>query len=455
MRSTLVAIIVGLLLSSCKKSEVTSTIVSPFELKTDSIVEPLIDSGKIAGVAIAVYKGGEKLLLKSYGYADLEWDVKLPINASFEIGSVSKQFTGAAILQLVEQGKLSLDDDITKFIKFNSHGKKITIRQLLSHTSGIKAYTEMPLFETLGMQKLSRDTLLRIVEKETFDFEPGEALIYNNTGFFMLGLIIEKVAGVPYEEYVAKNLFTKAGMVNSYYASERKVTKNRAHGYDTDAKGLERAGYLDHTWPYAAGSLASTVEDLIKWDDALHHGKIFNDTSYQEFISPVKLNDGTTTRYAKGITISDYNGHKMIEHGGGINGFLSENRYFPEKDLKIVVLINSTGPVAPGAIADQLTDLLLDKKPIATKRFEGDLSAFIGTYKGRGRGEDVSFTVTKNDSTLVIQNQEGKTRILGYLSGNQWSEGATTYLFKGSGKTLSELRIDQVYGYLVLKKEQK
>jgi len=224
---------------------------------------------------------------------------------------------------------------------------------LLSHTSGIKGYTELPGFGIISFQKFQRDTLLRIVEAKPFDFEPGKLLIYSNTGFFILGLIIEKVSGLSYEEYIMKNLFEKAGMTNSYYCSENRVIKNRAHGYDTDERGLVRAAYLDHTWSYAAGSICSTVEDLVKWNNALHHGKILNESIYREFITPARLNDGTITHYAKGITITEKNGKKMIEHGGGISGFLSENRYFPEEDISIVVLINSTGPVVPTMIVDQ------------------------------------------------------------------------------------------------------
>ncbi|MEQ9415054.1 MAG: serine hydrolase domain-containing protein, partial [Cyclobacteriaceae bacterium] len=257
---------------------------SRLEHQVDSLVQPFLDSAKMAGMAVAVYKGDEKLISKNYGFADLEFDVALPENASFEIGSITKQFTGVSILLLAEEGKLSLDDELTKYITYNTKGRKITIRQLLSHTSGIKSYTSLPNFEYLSQQHHSRDTLLRILEKEGYDFEPGEMLHYNNSAFFMLGLIIEKVGGVAYEEFVKKNLFDKAGMNNSFYCSESKIIKNKSHGYDTGEDGLVHAAYLDHTWPYAAGSLCSTAEDLVKWNQALHHGKILSDASYKEFL---------------------------------------------------------------------------------------------------------------------------------------------------------------------------
>jgi CubicO group peptidase (beta-lactamase class C family) len=235
------AIVIIACVSSCDTTTTRKPDASSLERKLDSLVNPLVDSSKFAGVAIAVYRDNKPVLVKSYGYADLEFNVKLPADASFEIGSITKQFTSVAILQLVEQGKLSLEDDFTKYVKFDTKGRKVTVRQLMNHTSGIKGYTELPFFESFMIHKYKRDTLLRIVEKEPFDFEPGEALIYNNTAFFILGLVIEKASGISYDEYVKKNIFGPAGMNTSYYCDERKAIKNRAHGYEMGDSGLLRA----------------------------------------------------------------------------------------------------------------------------------------------------------------------------------------------------------------------
>lgn len=438
---------------SCKSTEnKTNNALTNLEKSLDSLVQPFIDSTKAAGVAVAAFKGKEKIILKSYGYADLEFKIKLPVDASFEIGSVTKQFTAAAILQLVDSGKINLDEEITKYIKFNTQGHKVTVRQLLSHTSGIKGYTELPLFGQISKQKYSRDTLLRLVEKEKFDFNPGEALIYNNTGFFMLGLIIEKVTGMPYENYIQKNLFDNAGMTHSYYCSESKITLKRAHGYDTGEKGLVRADYLDHTWPFAAGSLCSTVEDLVHWDQALHHGLILNEKMYKEFLTPTILNDGSVTHYAKGITVTEDHGVTMIEHGGGINGFLSENRYYPKEDISIVVLVNSTGPVSPQVIANNIANSLLTPSAKSKAINHSDLTRFKGTYSGRGRGQDMTIMITSKDSTLVLQRNERPDLPLTYSKDDTWSDGNTQYIFKGDKDMINELRLDQTYGYLILKK---
>jgi len=450
MKSFICALALLGILFSCDSPTRQAT-TSSLELKVDSLVQGYLDSARIAGVAISVMKDQQPMLLKSYGYADLAFDTKLPVNATFEIGSVTKQFTAAAIMQLAEQGKLSLEDDMTKYVAFDTKGRKVTVRQLLSHTSGIKGYTELPFFEKLAMEKHQRDTLLRIIEKEPFDFEPGEALIYNNTAFFILGLIIEKVSGQTYEEYVAKNLFDKAGMDHSYYASERRITKHKAHGYEMGEQGLVLSSYLDHTWPYAAGSLASNVEDLAKWNHSLHNGQILSEASYKEFITPETLNDGTVTKYAKGITVTESHGRTQLEHGGGIFGYLSENMYFPDDKLSIVVLINTAGPVGPDKIARHIADWVLGKPQSTEAVFEGDPTKYTGTFKGRGRGRDLVVTIATSNQQLLATYAERKPDTLKYVKDNTWKNGNSTYIFSGND-ALNELRIDQVYGYYVLKK---
>lgn len=451
MKKTILTSLIMIFLYSCSTKEKQSATSLLLERKVDSLVHPYIDSAKIAGIGIAVYKNNEPLLHKGYGMADLEFDVKMPVDASFEIGSVTKQFTAAAICQLAEAGKLSLDDDITKYIRFDTHGNKVTIRNLLSHTSGIKGYTDLPIFRKLSMFTYNRDTLLRLVEKEPFDFIPGDELIYSNSGFFMLGLIIEKVSGLTYEEYVKKNLFENAGMKNSYYGSETRVIRNKAHGYDTGEKGLIHAAYLNHTWPFAAGSICSTTEDLVKWNDALHHGRIMGEKIYKEYITPAVLNDGTKTHYAKGIALSEQDGKRLISHGGGVNGYLSQNNFYPDENISIVVLINTAGPVSPKEICHHIAGFLFGKTSTTTIPFGGDYSRLSGTYKGAGRGVHSTVIVTKNDSALLVKSHyDWKPKVLKYLPDSSWTDGSWIYRFRRTNNTGDELRIDQMYGYVIL-----
>jgi len=448
-----ITIFVAVLMVSCSM-EPDSVSNADLEKKVDALVQPYFDGSKIAGIAIGIFKGDEKLLLKSYGFADLEFDVKLPTDASFEIGSVTKQFTAVAILQLVQEGKLSLDDDATKYVTFDTKGKKVTVRQLLNHTSGIKGYTELPFFEDFMMRKYKRDTLLRMVEKEPFDFEPGEVLIYNNTAFFMLGLIIEKLSGLSYEEYLSKKLFTTAGMKNTYYCSENKIVKNRAHGYELRDSTLVRAPYLDHTWPYSAGSLCSTVEDLVKWNNAVHKGKMLDDATYNEFIKPTGLNDGTITKYAKGITVRQRHDRRVFEHGGAIPGFLSENSYYPDDDVSIVVLANTMGPVSPEQTGKEIAAIVFKTAAEEKHRYNGSLDQYLGTFKGRARGTDLVIHVSKNDTTILIQEGDGKPFGLSFVNDDAWTNGYATYNFTKRGDAIDELRIDEIYNYYILKKEK-
>jgi CubicO group peptidase (beta-lactamase class C family) len=425
------------------------------EAFVNDLVQPAIDSQQLAGLAVGVKKGDETLLLKTYGYADLEHEVPMPLNASFEIGSVTKQFTAAAILQLVEAGKLSLEDDFTQYVDFDTGGRTISIQRLLDHTSGIKGYTEVPaFFGEFSVSDFPRDTLLRMMENEPFDFEPGEAEIYNNTAYFILGLIIEEVSDQSYGDYVEEHLFSRAGMDNSYYCSNSRIVKDRAHGYDMSPEGMVRAAYLNHKWPYAAGSLCSTAEDLLKWNEALHGGKVLSDAMYQSLITPEVLNDGTELRYCKGISNFDYKGNQCISHGGGINGFLSESRYFPKQELTVVVLSNATAPPLPDQIADQISDELLDIEQPEPVAYDGDVTVFSGKYEGPARGRPLTMFVEGKDGVLLISGEEGGEQDTLNYYGSYWGDGGiprATFLIK-DGKA-EELRYDHISGYYRLKKE--
>ena len=258
------------------------------------------------GIAAAVVRGNDTLLLKGYGKADVEWNVPMPTDAVFEIGSVTKQFTAVAILQLRDEGKLSLDDDpITKwFPDFDTRGNKLTLRRLLDHTSGIKGLTEMPEFGNLSVNsRFPRDSAYALIKRYPFDFKTGEAQIYNNSAFWLLGLVVEKASGRTYEDYVEKKLFEPLGMKRSMYCNSSENVERRAHGYGVQNGVIRRAPANVHTWPFSAGSLCSTAGDLVTWLKALHGGKVLSPKSYAEMTTPSKLNDGTPTRYGMGIAV--------------------------------------------------------------------------------------------------------------------------------------------------------
>lgn len=418
--------------------------------KIDSIISAPIMSGKLAGASIAVVKGRDTIAVRGFGKANLELDVPTPPRASYEIGSVTKQFTGVAIMQLVEQGKLGLDDDLKKYVpEFNTQGRTISIRRLLDHTSGIKGYTEIPEFPPLGAHRLPKDTLLKLIGKKPFDFEPGEEEIYNNSAFFLAGMVIEKVSGMSYEDYVEKNLFAKAGMPDSHYCSEIEVHRGKATGYDSDSTGPVQKAAMSHVWPYAAGSLCASAIDLVAWNEALHQkGQILGQEAYREFITPGKLKDGTTLGYAKGIAVYNRLGRRSLHHGGGIPGFLSENLYFPDDSLSVVVLYNTAGPGSPDEAAEAIAEAVLGKAPDLSKPTEGDLNRFAGTYQGRGRGRSTELTIGVDSGKLTAKaNFLGDSaKTLTYVGDNTFTQGYARLIFSSEGDKVTGVRIDAGYG---------
>lgn len=411
----------------------------------DSIVLAPIKAGQAAGVSIAVVKGRDTILIKGYGSADLDLDTPTPPNAVYEIGSITKQFTTAALMQLVEQGKVKLDDDLLTYLpQYPSRGQHISIRRLLDHTSGIRSYTEIAEARNLFPITLTKDSILSIFAGKGFDFTPGEALVYNNSAYFLVGMIIEKVSGQSYADYIKTNLFDKAGMPSSAYCSETETVKRKVHGYNFGGK-LLKAPQQNHAWPYAAGSICSTAGDLIAWLRALHTtDKVVSRASYQEMITPGRLNDGYQLRYAKGLVNSEEDGRRMISHGGGISGFSTESRYYPNDDLYVVVLVNTAGPAAPAAIAQSIAKAVLGPgKELTGVPFNGDLGIYAGQYRGVGRGLPTNVTVSVENGTLQVKGA-GPARNLVYLGGDTFGAGSARYTFSRDGGKVTAVRVDAI-----------
>jgi CubicO group peptidase (beta-lactamase class C family) len=405
----------------------------------EAIVSAPIKAAKVAGASLVV----------------AELDVPMPDDASFEIGSVTKQFTAASILLLMERGKLALDDEVTKYLPdYPTHGQRITIRHLLTHTSGIKGYTEMKEFGDIMPLRKPADTLVKMFGAQPLDFAPGEAMVYNNSAYFLLGLIIEKLSGVSYADFVKANIFDKVGMKNSYYCSESAIHHHHAHGYDTHDDALILKGAISHAWPFAAGSLCSTAADLTAWLAALHGGKVLSAESYRAMTTPATLNDGTKLRYGFGLALSAPHGHRSIAHGGGINGFLSEAAYFPESGLSIVLLLNTAGAVNPSQLAVEIADVVLGKIPETATTYAGDLTPFAGTYEGVGRGRPTVVTIAVDNGTLTMKGGGGPgPQTLTHRSGDTFGVNETLLTFEREGDRVVRLRFDAGGGYYPLKRK--
>ena len=337
--------------------------------RLDSIAGAGVREDRSVGVVAAVVKGKDTLLLKAYGKADVEGDVPATVDTVFPIGSDTKQFTAAAILQLRDQGKLSLDDDITKWLPdFETRGNKVTLRHLLGHTSGIVDLVEMPELRAMKLMRnptVTRDDVYKVISRYPFVFPTGTMQTYSNSGFWLLGLIIEKASGMTYEEYVEKRIFEPLGMTRSMYCNNSENVPRRAygHGLRNGIKPFVRVIPIVHTATYAAGAICSTAEDLITWLQALHGGKVLTPKSYVEMITPSRLDDGTPLRYSMGLFVGeDSHGLKFIGHDGGGFGFSSQTRWYPDARMAVVVLTNSE-PDDSTVVADNLAAAVLRAAP--------------------------------------------------------------------------------------------
>ena len=427
--------------------------------RLDSIAGSGVVENRAVGIVAAVVRGNDTLLLKGYGKADVEWSVPMPADAIFEIGSITKQFTAAAILQLRDEGKLSLDDEITKWLPdFDTRGNRVTLRRLLDHTSGMVGLTEIAEFGILASNpRFPRDSAYALIKRQQFQFPTGDAQIYNNSAFWLLGLVIEKASGMKYEDYVEKKIFEPLGMKRSMYCNSSENLERRAHGYGVQNGVIRRAPTNVHTWPFAAGSLCSTAGDLVTWLQALHGGKVLSAKSYTEMITPSRLNDGTVTRYGMGVGVGkDSRGLAFVGHGGSIAGFTAEATWYPDAQAAIVVLMNSNGNIDPGAIAGELAAELLPWSRPTMKPFAGDAAPLVGRYKGPARGREMVVEVTQGERGLMVSANGSPPRPLGWVDEWTFRQGNAFLTFRraGSSGPVNELRFDGGPGsYFILKRQ--
>lgn len=328
------------------------------EAKIDKLLNEKFNSNT-SGATILISQKGKTIYRKAFGQANLEHGVKMTPENVFEIGSMTEQFTAVSILMLVEQGKIKLTDEITKFISdYPTHGHKITVHHLLNHTSGIKSYTRMRKLFAVARNDMKPLELIKFFRDEPMDFNPGEKYKYNNSAYVILGYIIEKTTGISYAEYVQKNIFSPLNMTNSTYASHTKLIKNRASGY-RNRNGYQNATYISFTLPYAGGSLMSTIDDLNTWQQALTNSKLLKKETLQKAHTNYTLNNGEKINYGYGWNIKTISKNVSYEHGGSIFGFKSMGVYIPSTDVYVVILTNCDC-ISPTKLAREVTRIILD-----------------------------------------------------------------------------------------------
>lgn len=401
-------ILASFLLSSVAAGEVASDL--------DAIVSSYYPANE-PGAAVLVMKDGAVLLRKGYGLADIEQGIPIEPDMVFRIGSVTKQFTAAAILLLEKEGKLSVEDDLRKYLPdYPTSGRTITIEQLLTHTSGIRSYTDMPDFTERVREDLSVDEVIALFRDEPLAFEPGVKYAYNNSGYVLLGAIIEKVSGKSYEAYLREKIFEPLGMSQTYYGSASRIIPKRAQGYDAVNAEFENARYLSMSIPYSAGALLSTVDDLAKWDRALYETELLSKASLDKWWKPFTLASGESTYYGYGWSVSSYEGHPVVSHGGGINGFTCHLLRMPEDRVFVTVLTNRNDEKKnPGLVARKLAAAAIGKpvEEAAVALEAPALAKYAGLYRA---SSGARYLVTLEADRLLLRRfgdehpEGGRTR---------------------------------------------
>ncbi len=337
------------------------------------------------GATVLVAKDGKAIYKKAIGKSNLELDVNMKLDNVFRLASITKQFTAVAILMLEEQGKLSLDDPITKFIPdYPTNGKTITVHHLLNHTSGIKSYTGMGDLVKVARSDKTLDELIDYFKNEPMDFDPGEEFRYNNSGYILLGKIIEVVSEHTYENFIEKKIFEHLGMKNSSYGNNRELVKNRAQGYQQNDGGYVNANYISMTLPHAAGSLTSTVEDMLKWQNALTNNTLIKATTFNKAINGSELNNGEHIGYGYGLGEMDFRGARGYTHSGGIFGFTTNGIYLIDEDVYVIGLsncnCNDIGAVTQSLAAAAIGKPFPSMKDVI-KLSEGQMKQWVGAYE--------------------------------------------------------------------------
>jgi CubicO group peptidase (beta-lactamase class C family) len=400
------------------------------ESQVDAYVSTIYKSNE-PGAAVLIAKQGKPIYRKAFGNANLELGVAMaPINV-FEIGSITKQFTAISILMLEEQGKLKIDDEITKYIQdYPTLGKTITIHHLLNHTSGIKSYTGMESFRELARNDMTPTELIDVFKNEPMDFDPGDKYLYNNSGYILLGHIIEVISGQSYEEFIEKHIFEKLGMNSSYYGKMTQIIPNRAAGYQ-NRDGYVNAEYLSLTLPYAAGSIMSNVDDLLKWQNALRDNTLISKASMEKAIHGSELNDGSHIGYGYGLQEGNINGSPTYHHGGGIFGYTTMGIYIPEEDVFVSVLTNCDCN-SPTGVATKVAAMAIGKPFPDIKDTISLSQEKLNKWTGAYEFKDGAIRFITLEESQLISQREGSTKFKIYpMSAERFifEEGTIEYQF--------------------------
>jgi CubicO group peptidase (beta-lactamase class C family) len=373
------------------------------------------------GAVLLIARNGYPVFEKAYGMANMGLKIPNRIGYNFEIGSNTKQFTAVAILQLVQKGELSLQDDLHKYLpRYNTHGQHITIENLLTHTSGIPSYTEEPNFNWRDNINISKDSLMMRVSQDSLLFKPGTNWSYSNTGFFLLGMVIEKITGMTYADYIQKNILDPLHMNHTYVGIGNKIIPNLVTGYAYVPGNGKYKDAIDIPFSevFSAGDMISNVNDLLKWDNALYTDKLVNPRLLQKAWTSYTLKNGQKTGYGYGWLVTHYKNVGLIWHDGAVPGFLSAVIRLPRKHAYIALLSNTykVNPQIPAMLiafhtaGQPLTrPPAIKPNPALFKDYTGvyELQAMSGRLVSNSSSKKMHYYITRKEDTLFVQTTGG------------------------------------------------
>jgi len=393
------------------------------------------------GCAVAAARGGKIIFAKGYGLANIEENVSITPQSVFDIGSTSKQFAAASILLLERQGRLSVNDDIRKYVpEIPDYGHKIAILHLLNHTSGLRDY--LTLFELAGVHTDSvttdEDALAIIANQRALNFEPGSDWLYSNSGFFLLSVIVKRVSGKTLAEFAAENIFTPLEMKSTMYRPDHTlIVPNRALAYEPREKESGYSIDVSYFEQTGDGAVHTSVEDLLKWDENFYRGKVGGKEFLAELQEPGKLNSGKTLDYAKGLFVGNYRGLRFVDHGGSWGGYRAQLLRFPEQHFSVVCLCN-VGNANPDKRAHRVADIYLAdamKEPAThekeeRRREKKDTIAItaekLADYRGSFRSEELR-------ATYQFSIDQGKLLLTSIQTGDGFVRSAQNWTLRPIG----------------------
>lgn len=448
---TLISFIVSQLLFGQNKQ--VSTFDTSFNAKIEAEVDAIFNQAyhsNSPGATVLLAKDNKIIYRKAFGLANLELNVPMKPENVLQLASITKQFTSVAILMLMEQDKLNLQDPLSNYIADYPRGNEITIHHLLNHTSGIKDYTRIPELRNKTRQDMSPEELISTFKDLPLEFNPNENHDYSNSGYVLLGYIIEKLSGMSYGDFIKKNIFDKLGMNNSYYADTYRITPQKAYGYQLYEGNYESAEFMSPTFPYAAGSLMSTVDDMFLWSKSIHNNSLIKEESKRIAFTNHRLSNGKHTNYGYGWFINEVADQQTIEHTGGINGFTTSGIYVPDRNIYSIVLSNlddGTGaePHNIKAVSLLLGKPIMDKKAVSISIQE--YKRWVGAYQF----EDVVRFISYDSGVLYSTREGGRPIKLEPLSDHEFKfeNSLTTYEFSiknGKKQALYKDRINKSIG---------